>query len=334
MFGKLMKYEMKSLSKGLIPLYGAILAVALINSIMWSVGGNGPASTSGTIGGLSQLTAMLVYFGLCVAIAVVTFLVVVQRFYKGLLGQEGYLMFTLPVPTWQLTLSKLVGATIMTILSGIVGILSVFILGSVGINWGAFFRDLGQLFANWDLDMTFICIELFLLGIVSTASMVTDIYIAMALGYLSNKHRVAMSFVWFIVIQTALSFLTGLLGIVLGNIPASRSLSPISSLFRPSSACTACCGSAFWYVWLKPSFSTSVRLGCSKTSSIWNKPENTENRPKGRFFHPSVNQKSSSTVVSNTRAISIASLSDGLYRPFSRLPIVSRRTPTSPARSS
>lgn len=95
---------------------------------MWSVGGNGPTSTSGTIGGLSQLTAMLVYFGLCVAIAVVTFLVVVQRFYKGLLGQEGYLMFTLPVPTWQLTLSKLVGATIMTILSGIVGILSVFIL--------------------------------------------------------------------------------------------------------------------------------------------------------------------------------------------------------------
>ncbi len=160
---------------------------------------------------------MLVYFGLCVAIAVVTFLVVVQRFYKGLLGQEGYLMFTLPVPTWQLTLSKLLGATIMTILSGIVGILSVFILGSAGINWGAFFRDLGQLFANWDLDMTFICIELFLLGIVSTASMVTDIYIAMALGHLSNKHRVAMSFVWFIVIQTALSFLTGLLGIVLGN---------------------------------------------------------------------------------------------------------------------
>lgn len=216
MFGKLMKYEMKSLSKGLIPLYGAILAVALINSIMC----NGPASTSGTIGGLSQITAMLVYFGLCVAIAVVTFLVVVQRFYKGLLGQEGYLMFTLPVPTWQLTLSKLLGATIMTILSGIVGILSVFILGSAGINWGAFFRDLGQLFANWDLDMTFICIELFLLGIVGTASMVTDIYIAMALGHLSNKHRVAMSFVWFIVIQTALSFLTGLLGIVLGNIPA------------------------------------------------------------------------------------------------------------------
>lgn len=219
MFGKLMKYEMKSLSKGLIPLYGAILAVALINSIMWSVGGNGPTSTSGTISSLSRITAMLVYFGLCVAIAVVTFLVVIQRFYKGLLGQEGYLMFTLPVPTWQLTLSKLVGATIMTILSGIVGILSVIILGSVGLDWGAFLRGLGELLANWDLDMTLICIELFLLGVVGTASMVTDIYIAMALGHLSNKHRVAMSFVWYVVIQTVLSFLSGLIGIAVGNMP-------------------------------------------------------------------------------------------------------------------
>lgn len=220
MFGKLMKYEMKSLSKGLIPLYGAILAVALINSIMWSVSGNGPMNSSSTIGGLSQLTALLVYFGLFVAIAVVTFLVVIQRFYKGLLGQEGYLMFTLPVPTWQLTLSKLLGATIMTMLSGIVGILSIIILGAVGLDWNAFLRGMNDLIANWDMNMTMFVIELILLGIVSAASAVVDIYIAMALGHLSNKHRVAMSFVWFIVLQTALSFLTGLIGIFAGNVPA------------------------------------------------------------------------------------------------------------------
>lgn len=36
----------------------------------------------------------------------------------------------------------------------------------------------------------------------------------------------------------------------------------------------------------------------------------------------------SSTVVLNTFAISIASFKEGLYLPFSRFPIVSRRTPT------
>lgn len=143
MFGKLMKYELKSLLKGLLPLYGAILAVALINAVMASFGiGN-------SIDGLPQVTAIMLYFGLCVAVAVVTFLVIIQRFYKGLLGQEGYLMFTLPVPTWQLTLSKLLGAVITTILSGIVGMLSILILGSLNINWGLFFRDFADIFPHW-----------------------------------------------------------------------------------------------------------------------------------------------------------------------------------------
>lgn len=213
MFGKLMKYELKSLLKGLLPLYGAILAVALINAVMASFGiGN-------SIDGLPQVTAMLLYFGLCVAVAVVTFLVIIQRFYKGLLGQEGYLMFTLPVPTWQLTLSKLLGAVITTILSGIVGMLSILLLGSLNINWGLFFRDFADIFPHWTLDATLFVIELIVLMLVGVAAMILEIYVAMALGHLANKHRIAMSFVWFVVLQTVLSFLTGLSAMALSYWP-------------------------------------------------------------------------------------------------------------------
>ena len=221
MFGKLMKYEMKSLSKGLIPLYGAILAVALINSIMWSISSNSPVGIGGTISGLSQLTAMMLYFGLCVAVAVVTLLVVIQRFFKGLLGREGYLMFTLPVPSWQLICTKLLGATIMTILSGFVGLLSVFILGSfsIGIDWSSFFES-PRLFDAWTMDFSLICIELVLATIVSIASAILQIYLSMCLGHLSNRHRVAMSFVWYIATSTALSFISGLFFIVIGYSPA------------------------------------------------------------------------------------------------------------------
>ena len=213
MFGKLMKYELKSLLKGLLPLYGAILAVALINAVMASFGiGN-------SIDGLPQVTAMLLYFGLCVAVAVVTFLAIIQRFYKGLLGQEGYLMFTLPVPTWQLTLSKLLGAVITTILSGIVGMLSILLLGSLEINWGMFFRDFADIFPHWTLDATLFVIELIVLMLVGVAAMILEIYVAIALGHLANKHRIAMSFVWFVVLQTVLSFLTGLSAMALSYWP-------------------------------------------------------------------------------------------------------------------
>lgn len=41
-----------------------------------------------------------------VALFVLTMIVIIQRFYKGLLCDEGYLMFTLPVKPWQLIATK------------------------------------------------------------------------------------------------------------------------------------------------------------------------------------------------------------------------------------
>lgn len=213
MFGKLMKYELKSLSKSLLPLYGAILAVALLNSIL---GSGGRISMNS----LPQTVAISLYLGLCVSVGVATLLVVVQRFYKGLLGQEGYLMFTLPVPTWQLTCSKLLGATIMSFLSGAVGILSIFILACSGIRWDMFLRNLSILLANWTIDLSLLSLEMFLITVTYLVSSILQIYLAMAIGHLFNRHRVAMSFLWFVIISTILSFISGWCMDIIGALPS------------------------------------------------------------------------------------------------------------------
>lgn len=203
MFGKLMKYEMKSLTRGLLPLYGAILAVAVINRVLMGISLNRGM-------GLPVIIAMMVYFGLCVAVGVVTIMAVVQRFYKGLLCDEGYLMHTLPVRPVELVLSKLTGATVMTILSGVVGVVSVLILMSVGgffaVDWLGGFRDLFHNFPSWPLAV----FECLLVGLFCVTGQIAQLYAVMALGHLSNKHRVAMSFVWYLVISTALSALLGI----------------------------------------------------------------------------------------------------------------------------
>lgn len=202
MFGKLMKYEMKSLTRGLLPLYGAILAVAVINRVLMGISLNRGM-------GLPVIIAMMVYFGLCVAVGVVTIMAVVQRFYKGLLCDEGYLMHTLPVRPVELVLSKLTGATVMTILSGVVGIVSVLILMSVdffAVDWLGGFRDLFRNFPSWPLAV----FECLLVGLFCVTGQIAQLYAVMALGHLSNKHRVAMSFVWYLVISTALSALLGI----------------------------------------------------------------------------------------------------------------------------
>lgn len=206
MFGKLMKYELKSLSKGLVPLYGAILAVAFINQFMFWMNGTMQMDMD-----VPQMTAIMVYTALCVAVAVMTLVIIVQRFDKGLLGQEGYLMFTLPVPTWQLTFSKLLGATIMTVVSGIVGFLSIMILGASEISWTDFLWNAGKVFSELGINHITIGVEILLVGIASTVASITQIYLAIALGHLANKHRVAVAFVSYIAINVVQSILGGFL---------------------------------------------------------------------------------------------------------------------------
>ena len=63
-----------------------------------------------------------------IAACVFALVISVIRFYSGLLRDEGYLMFTLPVRPWQLVLSKLLTAFLTLIVTGLVSFVSVGIL--------------------------------------------------------------------------------------------------------------------------------------------------------------------------------------------------------------
>jgi ABC-type transport system involved in multi-copper enzyme maturation permease subunit len=68
------------------------------------------------------------YVLLIVGIFVITLIVILQRFYKNLVKEEGYLMFTLPVKPWELITSKLIASVIWTFVSTIVVMISVCIM--------------------------------------------------------------------------------------------------------------------------------------------------------------------------------------------------------------
>lgn len=203
---KLLKYEMKALSRGLLPLYGAVLVVALVNRIFAFF--QQPVHLDGFP---LILVSMGLYVGLIVAVAVMTLIVIVQRFYKGLLCDEGYLMFTLPVRPGQLILSKLIGACIMTVCSVVVGFVSVLILLSsvpfwqsfLEVPWGRAFIEAFRAMPSWPL----LVIEVLVLLLLGAARSVLGLYLPMALGHQAKNHRVAMSVVWYIAISTALSAL-------------------------------------------------------------------------------------------------------------------------------
>ena len=207
---KLLKYEWKACARTCLPMYGALLLMAIVNHIMYSGG------RAQVLNGIPSTLVMMLYFGILVAVFVVTTVILVQRFYKNLLGSEGYLMFTLPVTVSQHILSKTVIATGMTLLGGIAAMLSI------GIVSGGFkvFAGLGntvKAFVKEPVAIVF-ALELLLLAVLVIAGIALFVYLCIALGHLAKKHRLLMAVVWYFVLSTALQFAMLIVMMGAGNV--------------------------------------------------------------------------------------------------------------------
>lgn len=113
MLRKLIVFELKSTYKMFTLLFGAEILLA------WALGfATNINILNGAVRYTDRDTLFLSTFiglltaGIFLAILVMLFASSVQRFHKNLLGEQGYLMHTLPVHTWQLVLSKLLAFTI------------------------------------------------------------------------------------------------------------------------------------------------------------------------------------------------------------------------------
>ena len=139
MFGKLLKYEWKAMMKTMLPIYGATMVLAAVNGFLFQSILGGWIDRSALFSTM-QTTALTLYMLILMIMGVFTAVMIVQRFYKGLLRQEGYLMFTLPVKTWKLIFSKACVSFAVSVLSLVVGILSMGLFGGLD-----FFRALYEL---------------------------------------------------------------------------------------------------------------------------------------------------------------------------------------------
>lgn len=128
MLKKLMKYEVRATGRILLPLYGALIAFAILNKIFFF--GNVPLDKVNFefLDGIPAAISIFAYGCIMAAVFIVTFFIIIQRFYKNLLGDEGYLMNTLPVATWKNISSKLIVAMLWTIISGFIAVFSIFIM--------------------------------------------------------------------------------------------------------------------------------------------------------------------------------------------------------------
>lgn len=203
---KLLKYEWKACARTCLPLYGALLLMAIVDHILYSGG------AAAVLNGIPSALATMLYFGILVAVFVVTTVILVQRFYKNLLGSEGYLMFTLPVTVSQHILSKTVIATGMTLLGGIAAMLSIGIVAG-GLRAFTGVGDICKAFVKEPVTIVF-ALELLLLAVLVIAGAALFVYLCIALGHLAKKHRLLMAVVWYFILSSVLQF--GMLLVLMG----------------------------------------------------------------------------------------------------------------------
>ena len=198
MLGKLLKYDFRSMWKQFSVIWPAALVLALINRFTL----DGTHGTS-EVGEWTAVISLSVFIGVCFAMVIVSVVFVLTRFYKGLLGDEGYLMHTLPVNTWQLVLSKLICALAVTVVNGIVGILAMFLM--MPLKWSEIFDfELWKMLFQgiWENpDSLLYLFEFFLMLLVVFSLMFTMLYLSMAIGHLFSRRRILMSVVAFFAID-------------------------------------------------------------------------------------------------------------------------------------
>ncbi len=218
MLNKLLKYEIKATARWFLPLYIAVLVFAGINRLLYS-NSLSMVLASFNLQALSVIS-MMIYVTLIIGMMAMTLVVMIQRFYKNLLGDEGYLMFTLPVQTWKHIVNKLLVAVFWTILSGMIAVCSILIIASI-VDSKMMLSDIFA-FLMQHLEYT-TAVEITLLSFLGTVSGIIMIYAAIALGQLFNKHRLLASFGMYIGISTVCQVLFFILASIFGRGTFSQS---------------------------------------------------------------------------------------------------------------
>lgn len=204
MLRKLLKHEFRATGRIMLPVIGILLATSvpanlslryLLDSRTWFL----------SMLGILMLTAFgFAIFGVCI----VSFVLMIQRFYKNLLQDEGYVMLTLPVSIHQHVWSKLIVSSVWFIVTTLAVILASCIVAFDIDFIRYFFTGLGELFqelrkvqAYYAINGTAIIIELIVLVFLGLVSMCLQFYAALAAGHSLPSHKMAWSVVWYFGLQ-------------------------------------------------------------------------------------------------------------------------------------
>ncbi len=227
MLKKLLRYEFKSVSKTLLPLFFGVFAASVFSSLFSTLNIRVFSADSGESFFQSILSLVswtlfgLSLFAVFASIFIVYF-ILLHRYFKNFFGDEGYLTFTLPAKTQTHLWAKTISGIVWTALGILVACASGLILIVFGTGWKAPIADnpilnlLDQFFklvfnVLGTSNAVLFLIEILFMVLASIASQMLMYYLAITLGsIIAKKRKVLASIGMYIVVNSVLSTLTSL----------------------------------------------------------------------------------------------------------------------------
>ena len=214
MLGKLLKHEFRATGRIMLPLLGAELLLSVLAGL--SIRGLDRIENMNFLG-VTYITTLAVFFLGLFALAVVAFVLMIQRFYRNLLRDEGYLAMTLPVSVDAQIWSKLLVSFVWFLAVGVLSVVTMVILVVLGARMN-FLRDM---FFDEQVrevlreitshvgggNIALFALEFVVLAFLGTCATCLRCYSALAIGHSAADHKLLLSFVAYFVIGMALSLL-------------------------------------------------------------------------------------------------------------------------------
>ena len=209
MLRKLLKHEFRATGRIMLPMYLILLVTAVGSNLA------GRGMLDGRYHILNILGVLIVTaFGIAICGALLmSFVLMIQRFYKNLLQDEGYLMFTLPVSVHQHIWSKLIVSAVWFIAT----VLAIIAASLVVAYQGGFLRELLDLLRYFleglqklkiseAFNGTIYLVEFAILMFLSLVAFSLQFYAALAAGHSQANRKMLWSVAWFFGMQFVLQF--------------------------------------------------------------------------------------------------------------------------------
>lgn len=201
MLKKLYKHEFYSLFRSLLPIYAALFGFSVLSRLVYLV------KTENSIINTFKTLAVIGYVLTIIAVFIVGIVIVVTRFYRNLLSNEGYLTFSLPFTATQHIVCKLICGAVTVAVDFVLVFFSLAVLGIGTKAENDFIKFLPELFkaffnyGEWP-QLTLLIAEIAVFAIITLLEALLMFYAAIAIGQ-QFKNRVGASVIAYICLYAA-----------------------------------------------------------------------------------------------------------------------------------